>query len=281
MAKNLIVSYGEKSTNHLLHELFKNTKYKVSHKVRLADIFDINEKKWTSKEGKFMLMAHFDFVITKHEYMKPLLAVEFDGEYHNDEKQIERDILKEKICEKSKFPLCRFKNEDLKQKNGIQPAIDKLFKITEIFSTILSFFTEKLDKQQLFILANHVKWQLSESPWKTLVLPDLSEISKRLHLNKKAIFIKNSLKYGVYYAMSKKNCEKTISHPTTKDIVDSTINSIAKSNDIELQHFVCAILLEVMLHKRPDNISIEKYIKKTFPNDSKYQIDIWRKFLLH
>src|SRR3972149_3237149 len=261
MIKNLLVSFGEEATNRLLHNLFNNTKYKISQKVRLADIFDIKEIKWVSKEREFMLMAHFDFVITKYEDMKPLLAIEFDGGYHNDEKQTKRDELKEIICQKANFTLCRFNNEDIKSKNGVLPAIDKLYKIAEISPTVINSFTNKLDKKQLAILVNHIEWQLFVSPWNTLILPELSELSKRLKLNKKPIFILNSLKYGVYYAMAKKNCEEIISHPTQKIIVDSTVNAIGKSNDIELQEFVLAVLLEELLRTQPNNINIEKHVK--------------------
>jgi len=52
MIKNLLVSFGEEATNRLLHNLFNNTKYKISQKVRLADIFDIKEIKSLQKISK-------------------------------------------------------------------------------------------------------------------------------------------------------------------------------------------------------------------------------------
>jgi hypothetical protein len=280
MLKDLLVSYGEKATDRLLDDLLPRSKYTVCRKVRLADVFNPDEEHWLPDERNYMFRGgHFDFVVTEGEKMKPLFAVEFDGEYHADPKQINRDILKDKICQKANFPICRLTNDDIKFKHGVQPALYKLSKIPEINSTAFNAFISQLDKQQLQILVDYMEWQTGKSPLKTFILPSYPELSERLRLKRNPIFILNSLKYTTYLENSKRLCKERDMPLSPENIANTTIEEIGNLNDSDLQGFVVAILLEELLKRRPENMDVEEYIRKTFPRDPNHSINVWKKFL--
>ena len=146
--KNIIASLGEKQTQKLLQEYF-NQDERIFPKIRLADAFDIGSEIWTEDERDYMLKSHFDFLITDLE-SKPLLAIEYDGEYHSNIKQKKRDELKNEICEKGGLWLVRLNKEDFKEKNGILPAEDK------IASTPLGL--EKQGGEIIEVYIDYLKW---------------------------------------------------------------------------------------------------------------------------
>lgn len=79
----------------------------VFPKVRVADCLDINQTPLTQRESRYALSAHFDFVVCS-EHSDALFAIEYDGPQHrSDTATIERDRLKDTICETAEFPLLR------------------------------------------------------------------------------------------------------------------------------------------------------------------------------
>ncbi len=81
--RNVIVSRGERELHNLLQVIW--APYHVLPKVALRDVFDIdNRVKWSQDELNYMFHgAHFDFVIAVSEELWPVLAIEFDGSFHN------------------------------------------------------------------------------------------------------------------------------------------------------------------------------------------------------
>jgi hypothetical protein len=110
--KRLLSSEGEAKLHSLTESLFGGgISSRVHLKPRLADIFDIDLPIWTCDERNFMLMAHFDILITDDDF-NPKFAIEFDGQFHSDQKQRERDNLKNGICHKAFFQLVRIREDD-------------------------------------------------------------------------------------------------------------------------------------------------------------------------
>ena len=79
----------------------------VFPKVRVADVFRLENETITSAHLTYGLRAHFDFLVTDKDY-QPLFCVEFDGPLHESSpRQRERDRLKDEICEHFRHSLLR------------------------------------------------------------------------------------------------------------------------------------------------------------------------------
>jgi hypothetical protein len=106
--KRLLVSQGEERLYSLALSLLGGKSSRVHLKTRLADVFDIDLPVWTQEERTFMLQAHFDVLITDIDF-NPDFAIEFDGGFHSEPRQAQRDILKDSICRKAYLPIKRVK----------------------------------------------------------------------------------------------------------------------------------------------------------------------------
>ena len=112
--KRLLDKY-EEATHDKLEQVCHANFAKAFPKVRVADVLRIDKSGLTDPEFRYALMAHFDFTITD-ENKDPLFAVEYDGASHKDPKQIERDKLKDSICEKLGFSLLRINSNFINRK---------------------------------------------------------------------------------------------------------------------------------------------------------------------
>lgn len=282
MIKNLLVSFGEKLTDRLLVDLFSHYKYSINRKVRLADIFDINDSCWSKDEKDFILKSHFDFLITTSNERKPLIAIEYDGEYHKEKKQIERDILKNKICKKANLPICRFTFDDINFKNGIQPALDKLYYNPKTRVVVYSKFLNKLNTQQRPIQTDYFKWLFEIAHFNDfLPLPTISEVYKRITKltkeNRNSLFIFNSLKWGTCLEIAKMRNKKGLTH--NNNIIDYAVEELVcrELNNKDLQQFLLVILREetMKLCKLKD---INEYIEYFKEEDSDDILNSWNRF---
>lgn len=106
--KKLLVNTYEKDTLVHLKKCEERHKINVNTKVRVADVFDVNNQNTNSSLFQYALMSHFDFLITESSDDTPLFAVEFDELHHFiDDAAIKRDMKKKKLCELFEFPLLR------------------------------------------------------------------------------------------------------------------------------------------------------------------------------
>ena len=85
---------------------------RVMPKMRVADVFSINNTGLSAELYSFALQAHFDFTITDTG-KKPLLAIEFDGPTHQEPGQIERDNKKNQISTFFGLKLLRLRGANL------------------------------------------------------------------------------------------------------------------------------------------------------------------------
>ncbi|EGD46263.1 hypothetical protein Cpap_0875 [Ruminiclostridium papyrosolvens DSM 2782] len=94
--ERLIETYLEPYSNEL----------KLRGKTPVKDVFTLPQY----VEGEiftYYLMAHFDFVICSMSSNRPLLAIEYDGPYHDEEDTERRDELKNYLCNLTGFRLMR------------------------------------------------------------------------------------------------------------------------------------------------------------------------------
>ena len=86
--------------------------YKVYVKVRVADVIPIDQIATDKNLYSFALRAHFDFLACDAGYA-PIFAVEFDGPYHQEPKQKQRDKNKDYLCRLASFPMLRINDRHL------------------------------------------------------------------------------------------------------------------------------------------------------------------------
>ncbi|VAW67379.1 hypothetical protein MNBD_GAMMA08-1001 [hydrothermal vent metagenome] len=109
-----ILNLHEEATHLRLRDVCEKHGASIFSKVRLADILPIEGSGISDAEYKFALQSHFDFVVSNDTHT-PLFAVEFDGPLHTNEKQQNRDKIKNKLCRKFDFPLLRINSNYLKK----------------------------------------------------------------------------------------------------------------------------------------------------------------------
>ena len=81
--------------------------YYIFPNMRLADIVvTANDNDYFEKNHKNhkIMIRHIDFMICDYNF-KPIVAVELNGGYHKDPKQIERDLEKKRILDEALLPL--------------------------------------------------------------------------------------------------------------------------------------------------------------------------------
>lgn len=95
----------------MLADYAEDNGYRISLKMRLRDVIDVDDLPLDGRERNFAFTSHLDFVAFDAESHLPVLAVEYDGPQHlTDQDQIERDRIKDKLCETAELPLLRIDN---------------------------------------------------------------------------------------------------------------------------------------------------------------------------
>ncbi|KIV58963.1 hypothetical protein AM501_09500 [Aneurinibacillus migulanus] len=106
----------EKLTSDQIEEICKKYGAKVYPKIRVADVFEITGSGISNELYSYALKAHFDTIVYDM-HSNPIFAVEFDGNRHiSDPVQIERDLKKNKLCERFGLPLLRITSDFLHER---------------------------------------------------------------------------------------------------------------------------------------------------------------------
>jgi hypothetical protein len=126
--KPLIVTKAESIVLHDLRAFYGGDA--VFAKIRLADIFDMDDGIWRA-EGldNFMWMAHVDFLIVDREFM-PSLVVEVDESTHVTKEQKDRDEKKDEVCRLANLPIHRIPGYAAMKQAGrnVVPIKEHLYK---------------------------------------------------------------------------------------------------------------------------------------------------------
>lgn len=110
-----LLNHYEKVTYEHLKPICDRNGATVFAKVRLKDALPIENSGVTGPEYRFALQSHFDFLVVDAE-TKPLFAVEYDGRQHGDQRQVERDRVKNALCERFDFGLLRIRSNHIVRK---------------------------------------------------------------------------------------------------------------------------------------------------------------------
>lgn len=123
-----IMNSGEKVLYDLLKRVIK-MEFKsldIGIKIRLADIFNISPDKIDKDLFYYGLSSHFDFVIFTKDNLKPMFAIELDGNNHyKDKRVVANDIKKNSLCNIYNFPIVRISSKDKISENKIKDIIYK------------------------------------------------------------------------------------------------------------------------------------------------------------
>lgn len=108
-----LMNQGEKTIFNSIQSIIFNKELIVYPKIPLKDTLFVNQH-MENELFRYYLMAHFDFVIYDTYTLKPLCAIEFDGDYHREHKNvIENDKKKNFICEQVGFKLIRINSREI------------------------------------------------------------------------------------------------------------------------------------------------------------------------
>ena len=93
--------------------------YRIYPKVRLGDAIGKDpDEHLSGREFDYLTRAHLDFLVIKDEV--PVFAVEFDGVQHfHDPETIERDVLKNRLCNAEELPLLRITATEITERDRL------------------------------------------------------------------------------------------------------------------------------------------------------------------
>ncbi|MFF4573673.1 DUF2726 domain-containing protein [Streptomyces sp. NPDC001410] len=109
----MLVNSYESAADRMLREIADEQGDRVTLKARLADVIDVDGMDgltWRTKS--YALAAHLDFVMVDKVTSRGRFAVELDGRQHfSDPATLERDALKDELCERAGLPLLRITSD--------------------------------------------------------------------------------------------------------------------------------------------------------------------------
>jgi Protein of unknown function (DUF2726) len=97
-----------------LVSIANDNEFRVFAKTRLSDVLDKGSSHLTNREFEFYTKSHFDFILTDKSN-RLVFAVEFDGPMHTDEKQAQRDRIKNDFCKDAGLGLLRINDRHLSE----------------------------------------------------------------------------------------------------------------------------------------------------------------------
>ncbi len=114
-----ITSASEALARNIIRTVLVDTKWSVALKLPIQEV--IGKEATRLSEGEFSLYTrgHFDFVVYREIDDVPKFAVEFDGFSHETERQIARDIIKNRFCAQAALPLLRIGTTELSEHEEI------------------------------------------------------------------------------------------------------------------------------------------------------------------
>src|SRR5262245_55587327 len=89
-----------------LSAVAKDNALKVFPKPRVSDVLLTGNTRLDERSFNYFTRAHFDFLVTDGDF-KPLISIEYDGPSHSSPIQMERDRIKNSLCEIAHHPILR------------------------------------------------------------------------------------------------------------------------------------------------------------------------------
>jgi hypothetical protein len=123
ITKSIFNSKIEKSVYMILIEQFPN--YLVYPNMALQNIFDFDKTKeiLDSSDFEYFLKAHVDFCIIKTSNYSPLVTLELDSHYHDDEEVKKKDEIKNQLFHQGGLSLLRIRPFEQPSEETIRAGI--------------------------------------------------------------------------------------------------------------------------------------------------------------
>lgn len=119
MHKRPILSLREPKVDTILQRQLAKEGYRILPKVGLCDALEKDRNDYLpQREFDYFTRAHLDFLVTCDNM--PVFAVEFDGAHHfADERTIENDAIKNRLCKQAGLPLLRITSTEIEEYDRI------------------------------------------------------------------------------------------------------------------------------------------------------------------
>jgi hypothetical protein len=103
-----LVHWKELKALDVIERALSQTPYRVCPTVRLSEVLEQEPgDRFVPGDKNFLMTSHFDFVVCRRRDTWPLFAIELDGPSHQTKQQVERDVRKNRLCARVRFPLLR------------------------------------------------------------------------------------------------------------------------------------------------------------------------------
>lgn len=93
-----------------LQSITEDSGLKVFPTQRMAEVLKVEKPRLSDRVFDFYTRSHFDFVITDHE-LHPIMVVEYDGPFHANPIQQERDAIKNDLCKQAGLGMLRISDQ--------------------------------------------------------------------------------------------------------------------------------------------------------------------------
>jgi hypothetical protein len=103
----------------------------ICPKVRLGDIFYVNNSDKRQAYENRIARKHVDYLLCSIETLKPLAGIELDDSSHNNAKRVERDRFVDDLFQTASLPLIRFQNQRSYVVSEVSAKLEQLFTTTE------------------------------------------------------------------------------------------------------------------------------------------------------
>jgi uncharacterized protein DUF2726 len=114
-----LTSSSEARVEHLLRRALANSEYFITLQTSIQAVLEKDPGELTEDEMSLFTRGRFDFVVCHSNDHWPEFGVEFDGFGHENPKQLERDVIKNRLCASAGFPLMRVGLDELRETDQV------------------------------------------------------------------------------------------------------------------------------------------------------------------
>ncbi|GAA5662184.1 DUF2726 domain-containing protein [Ochrobactrum sp. 30A/1000/2015] len=126
-----IMNRSEERTVRELSSIASDNGMRVFPKLRFSDVVQKDSTILTTREFDFFTRSHFDFTLTVADG-RPLMVVEYDGLFHADPRQAERDRIKNELCRRAGLGLLRIHDRHVTKLYRGMTVLRWIIEVTEL-----------------------------------------------------------------------------------------------------------------------------------------------------
>ncbi len=114
-----ITTDSEALAESILRRALAGTRWTFGLKLPLQVVLAKEAERLTGQEFSMYTRGHLDFTVINDTTREPAFAIEFDGFGHDNPRQVERDIIKNRLCAAAELPLFRIGVDELARREQI------------------------------------------------------------------------------------------------------------------------------------------------------------------